>query len=196
MSPDDRRAALVETTLPLLREYGVAVSTRQIADAAGVAEGTIFRVFPDKTALLIATTIRGLTRDPGQDLLSSIDVDADLRTRLEQATERMTVAMKALGRLPEVMRTLMNNNDEAGLQIQALLTDRRKQAHDALAALLEPDRDRLRTNVSQAARILLMMIFSSSGAFDNTDELTSAEIVAVVLDGLLIPTTDNGGSEC
>ena len=51
LAPDDRRAALIEATLPLLREHGTAVSTRQIADAAGVAEGTIFRVFPDKNSL-------------------------------------------------------------------------------------------------------------------------------------------------
>nr|WP_284286883.1 helix-turn-helix domain-containing protein [Angustibacter aerolatus] len=48
LSPDERRRHLVDATLPLLVQHGRAVSTRQIARAAGVAEGTIFRVFDSK----------------------------------------------------------------------------------------------------------------------------------------------------
>ena len=52
MPPDERRDAIIDVVLPLLLEHGSDVSTRQIAEAAGIAEGTIFRVFPDKAALL------------------------------------------------------------------------------------------------------------------------------------------------
>ena len=41
LAPEDRRAALVEVTLPLVLEHGRAVTTAQIAEAAGVAQGTI-----------------------------------------------------------------------------------------------------------------------------------------------------------
>ena len=49
----------MEATLPLLRAHGLSITTRQIAEAAGVAEGTIFGVFPDKEALLQAVQDAG-----------------------------------------------------------------------------------------------------------------------------------------
>ncbi|MCU1430433.1 MAG: DNA-binding transcriptional regulator, AcrR family, partial [Actinomycetia bacterium] len=36
---------IVAATLPLLLEHGDRVTSRQIAEAAGIAEGTIFRAF-------------------------------------------------------------------------------------------------------------------------------------------------------
>ena len=54
LSPEDRRASLVEVTIPLLREHGVAVTTRQVAEAAGIAEGTVFRAFGSKDELVQA----------------------------------------------------------------------------------------------------------------------------------------------
>ena len=54
MSVEERRQAIIDAVLPLLREHGADISTRQIADAAGVAEGTIFRAFGDKESLIAA----------------------------------------------------------------------------------------------------------------------------------------------
>ena len=49
---DERRREIIAATVPLLEAEGLSVSTRQIADAAGIAEGTIFRVFSTKAELL------------------------------------------------------------------------------------------------------------------------------------------------
>ena len=32
MAPEDRRTALVEVTIPLLKEHGVALTTKQVAE--------------------------------------------------------------------------------------------------------------------------------------------------------------------
>jgi len=59
LAPEERRTAIIAATLPLLRAEGLHVSTRRIAECAGVAEGTLFRVFPDKAALLAAALAHG-----------------------------------------------------------------------------------------------------------------------------------------
>ena len=75
MSADDRRAALVDATLPLLLEHGRTVTTRQIAEAAGVAEGTIFRVFDSKDDLVAAALDRAFDIEPFLADLRRIDPD-------------------------------------------------------------------------------------------------------------------------
>ncbi|MBN9326134.1 MAG: TetR family transcriptional regulator, partial [Cellulomonas sp.] len=45
MPPDERRRAILRAVLPVVRERGADVTTRELAEAAGVAEGTLFRVF-------------------------------------------------------------------------------------------------------------------------------------------------------
>src|SRR5215813_368458 len=97
LAPDDRRAALIEATLPLLVEYGAAVSTRQIAQAAGVAEGTIFRVFPDKNSLILAVLRHALDPEPGVRALRQIPTRLDLRDRLVGAATLMLAGMQQSG---------------------------------------------------------------------------------------------------
>src|SRR5687768_1920501 len=86
LPPDERRAAILAATVPLLREHGLDVTTRQIAQAAGVAEGTLFRVFPDKETLVRAAVAHALA--PGKLLadLATVPRTLPLEERLLMIT--------------------------------------------------------------------------------------------------------------
>src|SRR5690349_9352287 len=82
MTPDQRRDQLVDATLELLRVHGRAVTTRQIADRAGVAEGTIFRVFDTKEELVDAAIARAFRPGGLEDRVREIDPTKSLEERL------------------------------------------------------------------------------------------------------------------
>src|SRR3954451_14072676 len=107
MAPDDRRRAIVDAVVPLLLEHGDAVTTRQIAEAAGIAEGTIFRVFPDKSALLLAAAEE--TMDPATargDLAAALEGLTTLREKVLVATERLTHRSERVMALMVALRTV------------------------------------------------------------------------------------------
>src|ERR1700686_1999266 len=83
MAPDDRRAMVVHPPLPLLLANGEMVTPRQMADAAGIAEGTIFRVFADKDAVIAAVLDAALDVQPLERAIEAIDRTQALGDALE-----------------------------------------------------------------------------------------------------------------
>ncbi|MCA2220705.1 TetR/AcrR family transcriptional regulator [Nonomuraea aurantiaca] len=195
MAPEERRATLIAATLPLLREYGTAVSTRQIAEAAGVAEGTIFGVFPDKASLVRAAVMSAFDPQSAVDALTAIGTRTELRARLREAVTMLRAGMTANANLISSPKELMVDD----VEFRERMMDSRRQILAALAALLEPDRDRLRRSPEATAQLLLMLIavsvhrgFGQGGEFGDMDD---AEIVSVLLDGLLLRPSPTPSTE-
>ena len=173
MPAEERRAAIVAATLPLLLERGAAVSTKQIAEAAGIAEGTIFRVFPDKDAVVRAAVELAFDPEPTEAALAAIDTDAPLEEQLADA-----------------VRILQRRLADVWALLSALgPTDAPKPQPPpdslALIARFAPHVDRLRTDARTAARRFRALVLALSHPMLIADDPPSPEeIVSLLLDGI------------
>lgn len=186
LSPDERRAAIIEATIPLVRTHGYAVTTRQIADASGVAEGTLFRVFDDKNHLIREAICHALESTGVEDQIAAIDRTLSLRTRLIQATAVVQQRMQDAFELFAAVRLAPPPGGEKAL-------DRPPPAHqradEEIVALIEPDRETFRLPPAEVARLLRALMFAGSHARLNEGRpMTPDEIVSVLLDGVVQPS--------
>ena len=183
LAPGARRSALVSATLPLLRRRGFDVSTRQIALAAGVAEGTIFRAFPDKDSLIRAAILAAFDPAPVVSALDGIDRGAPLAQRLIVAVRIVQVWLTGVIGL----MTALHASHRPGAKPHFRRPHPSELVGAALARLIEPDRALLRVPAPQAARLLRLLLFAGSHPMITDGPLLSpAEIVSVILEGIRV----------
>ncbi|MGN6501578.1 MAG: TetR/AcrR family transcriptional regulator [Pseudolysinimonas sp.] len=87
LSPDERRAAIIDAVIPLIRERGREITSREMAEAAGVAEGTIFRAFGDKESVIQAAIQRLMDPEPLRARLRGIDPDEPTEDKVRQVIQ-------------------------------------------------------------------------------------------------------------
>ena len=174
LPPEERRAAIIAATLPLLLEHGSGVTTKMIAVAAGIAEGTIFRAFPDKETLIEAAVETAFDPAPMEAALAEIDAALPFEERLAEA-----VAI--------VQRRLTNIWRLASTVGVDKVPDARRRPTDVagLVALFQSERERLDRDPVVAARMLRALTLAvSHPALVHDDPMSPAEIVSLLLDGI------------
>ncbi|MFB9904569.1 TetR/AcrR family transcriptional regulator [Allokutzneria oryzae] len=186
MSVEQRRSMIVHAVLPLLIEHGAAVTTSQIARAAGIGEGTIFRAFKDKDELFDACTLEALRPDSVLDAIAEIPVDQPLAERLVEAAEalgahleRMSALMAALHPTGRGRRRDPSQPGRGTGGRRASMTAMR----GAMTELFDPEKDRLRLPADQLASLFLSLLFSRSRLNPDDGGPSIRQVVDVFLHG-------------
>jgi AcrR family transcriptional regulator len=185
MPADERRAALLEAARPLVLEHGRSTTTKLIAEAAGVAEGTIFRIFATKDELFEAVIDQEFDPEPFLDALSRIDLDQSLDDRLVEAVSLLQRRFVQIFRL---MIALGVRRPPARAEAPEL---RHRLANDGLVRLIRPDADRFRVPPDEVVQMLRLLTFSGSHPHISDQQMTAEQIVDVVLHGTLRSRDDD-----
>jgi AcrR family transcriptional regulator len=193
MAPDERRRAIVDVVVPLLLEHGSEVTTRQIAEAAGIAEGTIFRVFEDKRALMVAAAKEAINPAGGEDLFAeAMSEHDDLRAKVVAAARRVQERMRLTMAVMVAARThLMAEAHEHDHHHKTpgppkFVLEAQEALNQRLTTLFEPHRDELAIEPAQAAVALRSLVFGASRPeLGMRAVLTPEQIADVLLHGVL-----------
>ena len=179
LPPDDRREMILGAIIPLLRERGRDVTSRELAEAAGIAEGTLFRAFGDKDSIIRAAIDKMLDPKPFRDALRTIRRDQSLE---EKITEVIELLQQRFQGVFAIMATFEMTGRPpvppagSGEEWIAIVRE-----------LLDDDLDRLAVPIDTIAHYLRLVAFSSSlPPLNQTRSFDAAELATLVTHGIAV----------
>ncbi|MET0787734.1 MAG: TetR/AcrR family transcriptional regulator [Cellulomonas sp.] len=210
LPPDERRAAILLAVRPVLLARGAAVTSRELAEAAGVAEGTLFRVFTDKITLIREAVLAAIDPADAVPEIAQIDRSLPLREKLlvlmTRAQAHVGDSMRWMGLLHEVGRLEPAGPTAENREAAIRQWGRRQQAGTAavtaaVAELLEPDAHLLRLPLADVIELFNTVLL---GATMRTVEAARRgldtgppdpeQLVDLLLHGALAPTSTDRSS--
>jgi AcrR family transcriptional regulator len=174
------RARILEAAEQVLAAHGPGVSTEEIARAAGVGIGTLFRHFPTKEALLrgvFVARLRHLAEQAGRAATEDDPagaLTAFLRRTVDQAEAKNALAAMLTG---------------AGGDAEDAAGEVREELFAALGALLDAAQraGAVRPDLEVTDLVGLLAGASRAVEYAGADPAARERIVTVILDGLSGP---------
>ncbi len=167
------RQRLLEAADAMFRAHGVDVGVAEIAAAAGVGRGTLFRNFASKDALIAAVLAEriGEVLATGREMLHDDPDDADVAFRfVEELMARQ-----------EENRALLQTLTEETLHVAGELEKTHEAMMELLEALLERGR-RAGAIRPEATAVDLMMLIKGLCMYPATDQPLAPETILRHLD--------------
>ncbi|HMR47775.1 MAG TPA: TetR/AcrR family transcriptional regulator [Arachnia sp.] len=188
---DKRRASIVEATIPLLRQHGHTLTTRQIAEAAGIAEGTVFRAFDSLDDVIQATVVEVLSPTRLRRAMDQARFTGELR-------DDCLAAVELLASYVGTVKTLIHLGHSSGNHMimrcaREEMTQRQGEMFAFLETRFTPHEDELALTPGQFAKLLELLAVGLQSQFTpQTVTISHDELVAFALNGALQRGALNG----
>ncbi len=186
LAPDERRKAILEAVIPLVIERGPNVTTAEMARAAGIAEGTIFRVFPDKPTLLHEALKSSFDPAPTLERLADIERALPLEIQLRKAAAIILDRAERVHALAAVLRSMPHGGhaDHTGTHKAAI--EASSMIFWGLTRLFRDEADRLAVEPARAAAAFRGLLYALTTPLCDPKELmTTDEAIDILLNGVL-----------
>jgi AcrR family transcriptional regulator len=188
MAAADRRRAILAAAIPLLIERGPSVTTAAVARAAGIAEGTIFRVFPDKSTLLFEAVKSAMDSTDIADAIRAVSPSAPMREQLAEAARVLLDHFKRMMALGESLRSMSALHGARQRDVGRLIKESSAGISAALVSLFERHSTALRVPPAAATAALRGLIFASEHPLlPAAERLTVDDVVSILLSGIAKP---------
>lgn len=179
LAPDDRREMILGAIIPLLKERGREVTSRELAEAAGIAEGTLFRAFGDKESIIRAGVEKMLDPEPFRAALRTIPNDLPLEEKIASILDLLR------GRFEGVFAIM------AAFGLDGPPPGRAggfEQWVEIVCDLLEPDARRLAVPAETIAYYVRLVAFASVlPPLNSSRSFDAAELATLVTHGVAVP---------
>ncbi len=170
------RARVLDAAEAVVAAKGVAASTEEIAQRAGVGVGTVFRHFPTKEALLAAIVAGRLRRlaEQADALADAEDPGAAFFAFFTRVIEHSATKLAFVDALTE-----------AGVDVEEAVSEVGQELRRALGTLLSRAKQAgaVRDDVG-VTELIALLVGASRAAQHARDGDVRARTVAIVLDGL------------
>ena len=173
---------MIAATRQLILDHGPEVTTRQVAEAAKVAEGTLFRVFPTRRDLIAATIADHLCPERLADIFAAASPTTTIDETTEVCLSTAADYVTTFGCfIPRPHRG--GDQDEIRFRIMELWEARVCDIANWIRDRLAPHEAELNIPVKDFAHLVITLAMGYAHGKSPDTSLTPATLARLALDG-------------